>query len=369
MEESKYKILCLVQAYPYLDGTKQLMYVHVRNMYYKKNGLDITVLNFSTDCDYFVDEIKVISEKTFYKDNNCYDLILCHAPNIKNHYRFLQKNKEFKKVLFFFHGHEVLKINEAYPEPYYFKKGKFYKLKRIIQYVYDCFKLYLWKNYFLKKNNIILIFVSEYLYRCFLNNMKSKKIEDINYYIINNSVSEIFEKCTYNLNIQKKYDFITIRSNIDSSTYCIDIINNLAKRFPQYNFLLIGKGNYFNFYEKAKNIEFINSHLEHNEMIDYINSAYCALMPTRNDTQGVMSCELATFGIPLITSNIEICHEVFANFDNVYYLDNNSDLDCIYKKIKDSNSIIKNETYFYKNTVRKEIDLIFKLKKIGNKVD
>ena len=34
-------------------------------------------------------------------------------------------------------------------------------------------------------------------------------------------------------------------------------------------------------------------------------------MPTRADAQGVMACEMATFGIPLITSNIDVCKEVF----------------------------------------------------------
>lgn len=360
--KNKLNILCLVQAYPSYDGTKQLMYVHVRNKYYKKKGLNITVLNFSSAIDYFIDEINVICEKTFYEEKKSYDLILCHAPNIKNHYRFLRKNKNFKKALFFFHGHEILKINESYPEPYNFNKGKFYILKKFFQDIYDDVKLFLWKSFFLKNTHRIeLIFVSEYLYKCFLKNMDNKKISHVNYHIINNSVSEIFEKNTFDVKTQKRYDFITIRSNIDSPTYCVDIINNMAKKYKQYRFLLIGMGDYFNYYEKAENIKFINKQLAHNEMIEYINSAFCALMPTRNDTQGVMSCELATFGIPLITSNIEVCHEIFANFNNVYFLGDNN-LDDIYTCIKNDNFVkVKNETYCYKNTVKKEIDLILSL--------
>ena len=46
------------------------------------------------------------------------------------------------------------------------------------------------------------------------------------------------------------------------------------------------------------------------KMIAILNSAKCALMPTRTDAQGVMMCEMVAFGMPLITSDIPVCHEV-----------------------------------------------------------
>ena len=57
----------------------------------------------------------------------------------------------------------------------------------------------------------------------------------------------------------------------------------------------------------------------------------------RADAQGVMACEMATFGIPLITSNIDVCKEVFEGFENVAFIDNNdenTDIKSIFKKIQ-----------------------------------
>ena len=47
-------------------------------------------------------------------------------------------------------------------------------------------------------------------------------------------------------------------------------------------------------------------------------------MPTRTDAQGLMMCEMAAFGIPLITSNIPVCHvpAILKYTRNVYYIGN-----------------------------------------------
>lgn len=44
---------------------------------------------------------------------------------------------------------------------------------------------------------------------------------------------------------------------------------------------------------------------------------------TRRDTQRVMSCELATYGIPLITSDLPVCRERFSRLDSVSFISNN----------------------------------------------
>ena len=86
------KILVLTQDYPRLNGTHERMYVHVRNLFYQKKGIEVTVLNFSTNIKYEIDGIKVISEKDYYSSCNNYDILVAHAVNIKNHFRFLVKN-------------------------------------------------------------------------------------------------------------------------------------------------------------------------------------------------------------------------------------------------------------------------------------
>ncbi len=91
------------------------------------------------------------------------------------------------------------------------------------------------------------------------------------------------------------------------------------------------------------------------------NSSRCALMPTRLDAQGVMACELASFGMPLITSDIGICRDVFSSFDNVKFIDNNylcSNLDKMIDVLSSSLPYENNETYYACNTIEKELHLI-----------
>lgn len=357
------KLLVLVANYPNNNGGVALMYTHVRNKYYVENGFDVTVLNFKAEEDYVIDGVKVISLKTYKESNNKkYDVLISHAANLRNHYLFIKKYEyNFNKFIFFFHGHEVLRINQVYPKSFDFYKKNF-KSRWILQDLYDSIKFVLWRKYFLKLlDNAIFIFVSNYLFNQFKKNLKlsENELKD-KFMVISNSVAKVFEERNYNFEINKEYDFITIRSNLDSPTYSIDLLNKIAKNNEELRFLLIGKGNIFNYIEKADNITWINEGFKHEDLIKYIDSAKCALMLTRNDTQGVMSCELATYGIPLITSNIEVCHEVLGKFDNVLML-NNEDKDIDLKeKLKElytRNLTIKNEMYYCKNTIVKEVEL------------
>lgn len=47
-------------------------------------------------------------------------------------------------------------------------------------------------------------------------------------------------------------------------------------------------------------------------------------MPTRRDTQGVMSCELITYGILLVVSDLPVCREMFGCVKGVAYIENES---------------------------------------------
>ena len=211
-------------------------------------------------------------------------------------------------------------------------------------------------------NKSELIFVSNWIYHRFLYYVHmNPQILENHVHIINNSVGEIFEKKSYDVKSKKEYDFITIRgSALDKGKYGIDIVTELAKNNPKMKFLVVGKGEFYNHVEKPKNIEFINGYLKHGEMLDYLNKSRCALLPTRQDTQGVMTCEMATYGMPTITSDIEVCREIFANFTNVSLISNegNDKLDKIVDNLSKNLPYEKNETYFAKNTIQKEVELI-----------
>ena len=356
------KILILATDYPNLKGGIASFFIHIRCKYYLKKGLDFEVLNFKTKEDYEIDNIKVISLNTFKKiKNKNYDLLILHAPNLRNHYFFLKKyGKYFKKYLFFCHGHEVLKLNKDYPKPYSYTKKRY----SVLQNLYDWFKLKVWHYFFIKNNEkSSYIFVSNWIKEMFFKNTKiDMDILNNKCYITYNSIGEDFEKERYQIDSKKTYDFITIRGNLDGSKYCIDIVNQLAKINPSCKFLVIGKGKYFDYFEKSNNIVLMKKTCTHTEIIELLNQSKCALMPTRNDTQGLMACEMATFGIPLITSDIDVCHEIFDGFTNVEFINNDDigkeNLVEKYNNIMKKNNNIKNDKFFLEKNCDKEIKII-----------
>lgn len=363
------KVLVLATTYSMPNEKPTHFFVQTRNIYYKSKGIDVTVLNFKAKENYVIDDINVITLEEYkrnFEKYNC-DLLISHAPNLRNHYMFLKKfQKNFKNLVFFFHGHEVLKINKVYSKPYnYMKKNT---VKTFIQNIYDDIKLYVWRKYFTRiayKSNFI--FVSEWMYNKFIKwtKIKPEIIKD-RYNITYNGVGKNFEKLKYNHEGKKEYDFITVRANLDGSKYSIDIVNKLAKNNPEHTFLVVGKGKFFEYNEKAENLIWFDKLLNHNEIVDLLNKSKCALMPTRTDAQGLMMCEMATFGIPLISSNIPVCHEVFDNFKNVELIDNDKTdlkLNKLLEKLALKLPYEKNEKYFNNNTIEKEIEIFRKILK------
>ena len=364
------KILVAVSNYSLPGKKNSHFFVQVRNLYYKehRDNIEINVLNFNTKIDYSIDGIQVYCLKTYKNKliNQKYDLLVSHQPNIKNHYFFFKKyEKKFKKLVFIFHGHEVLNVNKVYSLPYFFTNQSSF-FRTTIQKFYDRFKLSLWHSYFPKlTNKSHFIFVSEWMYNEFLKWTKISPNTINNCYSITyNCIGSLFEKENYDYTSKKKYDFITIRGNLDGSKYCIDIVNQIAKYNPEFHFLIIGMGQFFKYYEKASNIEWINTLLTHDEIINYLNLSRCAFMPTRTDAQGLMMCEMATFGIPLITSDIPVCSEIFNSFNNVKYINNQDNkimLKPILEKLESEIPYKKNTKFFSINTTEKELQLFEKI--------
>lgn len=357
------KILVLVQNYPNNIGGVALMYVHVRNKYYIQHNIDVTVLSFSSNDDYIIDNIKVITEDTYKKDNKKYDVVVSHAANIKNHYRFLKKyENRFERMIFFFHGHEVVKINEVYPKPYdYMKKDGWIRIQA--QNCYDQFKLSLWHKYYKKiAYKSEFIFVSNWLHNEFQKYVKLSD-DDLkgHVHIINNSVGKVFEDNSYRYEDDKKYDFITIRSYMDDSKYCVDLVDELAIKYPEYKFLIIGCGKYYKVHKIPPNVVWIDKFLNHDDIMKYINQSRCGLLLTREDTQGVMTCELAEYGIPVITSDIEVCREICGDLNNVNRIKNEMDevdLKSVYGTLIKNVPYKKQGKFSYHNTVKLEEEII-----------
>ncbi|MDH2926803.1 glycosyltransferase [Lonepinella koalarum] len=360
------KVLVAVQSYSLPNEKVSHFFVQVRNIYYKQAGLDIDVLNFSAKNDYVVDDISVYSYKSAVEkiENREYDVLISHQPNLKSHlFLFLKYGKYFKKKINVFHGHEVLNVRKVYSKPYDYDKSNSL-IKVIIQEVYDKIKLFIWNKVYQRDiKDTHYLFVSKWMYDEFLKwtKIEESKISPASS-ITYNCIGKDFETLVYDHSSKKEYDFVTIRGNIDGSKYCIDLINQLAFKNPKLKFLIVGKGKFWSYNQKAPNIEWRDSYLNHNEIIDVLNKSRCALMPTRTDAQGLMMCEMATFGIPVITSDIPVCHEVFEFFDNVAFIDNENikgvSLEEMLLDLKKKEPYQKNEKYYAKNTVEKEVELI-----------
>lgn len=357
------KILILTEDYPTLDKKPQA-FVHTRVLGYlsESSEMKVVVLSFKAEKDYEIDGIKVITLRSYKEKLDGYDnfqILISHAPNLRHHINFIGKySKNFCDVIFFFHGHEVLQINRYYPKPYeYMPQSK--PIFSLMQSFYDRVKLYVIKNTIIQlKDKVHLVFVSQWMMDEFSKNINLnrdilKKISVIIY----NSVAAVFESENYTGATKNSRDFVTIRTNWDKSKYCIDVVCALAKNNPQNTFSIYGKGEYFKHNEKPDNVEIHEQHLNHSEILEALARHKCALMPSRLDSQGVMACEMVTYGIPLITSDLPVLKEVLKNFDNVYFINNkktNVNLDLLLSKIRKDNKKVND--FFSKNTIKKEVE-------------
>ena len=353
------KVLELVEGYP--TPQKSLdVFSHVRSLEYKKQGIDVTVIKFGIHEAYMLDGIRVLPLSSYQGKRNEYDCLICHASNIRHHYAFLKKHADdFPHIIFLFLGHETLNMGEVYPPPYPYARTS---AQKMIRKFYDPFKLSIWHRYLPKiAPKASFVFVSDTYRKLSLHYLKLTSKDLMNHdHVICNGVDDLFFRKAYGASAPRKYDFITIRSRMDESTYAIDFVNFLAKSHPDMKFLLIGYGTYFDHYEKAANLTFLNKVLKHEEVPSWLDQARCGLMPSRHDSQGVMSCEIATYGMPLLVSDIPVCREIFRPFPNAAYLENDRDADLagILKHLESGLPYAKTDAYSPANTTGREIGLI-----------
>ena len=107
--------------------------------------------------------------------------------------------------------------------------------------------------------------------------------------------------------------------------------------------------------------EVINSFISQKDIPSLLNKYKCALMPTKYDAQGVMVCEMATFGMPVITSDFEVCVEMLNDFNNVAFLSEAEFSSLKYEQINISEDRIKNQKFSSKKLVEEELAFFDKL--------
>lgn len=356
------KVLVLVTFYPGDGSGEAHRFVHVRNLFYQQQGIELKVLCFEAKKSYEYEGIQVITLEDYLSSEERYDLLISHQANIRQHYRFLKRyGGRFPHYILFFHGHEVLRFKTAYPKPYDFVAKT--PIKGAARDLYDLFKLSIWHKYIPKIiDKSTLIFVSNWMLEEFLKATRLT-LEDLkdNYSITYNCVGELFQNNTYDYLGEKRYDFVTIRNNLDGAKYCIDVVTQLAEENPGYRFLVVGKGKFYQARRKPENLAWEDRTLNHAEIIEILNQSRCALMPTRTDAQGLMMCEMATFCMPVITSDLPVCHEALDSFTNVAMISNEKvdiKLQPVLEKLESKLPYTKNDRYYNSNTSAHEVEII-----------
>ncbi|MCF5901566.1 glycosyltransferase family 4 protein [Aeromonas veronii] len=319
-------ILVLMSGYPSEQQLYNCSWAHTRNKHYINNGINVDVFVFDNEEPYIFEGVAIItkSDAVVRLNNDFYSKVISHSPNIRNHIPFLKKYCSKIPNIVFMHGSESMWINYDYPPPYKFMQDGI--VKKIIRNIYDFCKFKIMKRFLSNHKNLKVVFVSEWMKSTFEKNVMSLKSANVKFEIINNSLNEIFIEREFTKHSEKIADVVTIRS-FDLSKYAIDLVVKVAKNNPTKKFHIYGKGRYFDFHNAPNNVTVIDNFIRQDDIPNILNQYHVALMPTRCDAQGVMVCEMATFGIPVITSDISVNREMFSTFENVILVGNDREIE------------------------------------------
>ncbi len=356
------KVLVICQNYPSRENPFSQPFIHNRlKEFYKV--FDLSVVSFAATESYEMDGIKVYSEKDFSKHfgMTTFDSLISHAPNIRNHYRFILRNFfNFMNILFIFHGYEVIDIQKRiynqptqlkFPHPYPLISKIYHKLKLPITSLF----LSILKT--LKKCNFI--FVSQELLKEATEDLKCNLFKnEKDTFVVNNPINSIFNSTSYQPT--NEFDFICIRP-FDDPKYGIDIFIKLAEYNPEFSFHLHGKGTLPVFKTWPSNLKVFHKYISPMELPSILNKYRAAILPTRWDSQGVLACEIATLGMPLLTSELPVCKEMLSDLKNVIFINNNNFHEIKLSELKLVSHKTFSTIFSHERTTNKEIEISLNL--------
>ncbi len=125
-------------------------------------------------------------------------------------------------------------------------------------------------------------------------------------------ISESIENIKPTVNFKEKYnikgEFAFFLGRIDASKR-ISWIIEVAKKLPDREFFIVGKGTLEKKIPKLENIHFYN-YLGHEDKIAAFYEAAMLLMPSKVETEGIVAQEAMLFKKPVLISNNEVLREV-----------------------------------------------------------
>lgn len=353
------KLLVICQNYPSPENPFSQPFIHTRLREYSK-FFDVKVISFATNINYELDGIKVFSENGSHDilRNSTFETLISHAPNIRNHQRFIVKNFfKFKKFVFIFHGYEVIDIQKRvfsqktlfdFPYPFSPLAKIYHKIKLPI----TC--LFLKTVNLFKKCNFI--FVSQQLLKEAREDLGCSVFNDkVNTFIVHNPINPFFFESKFESS--NDFDFVCIRP-FDDPKYGVDIFIKLAENNPDFTFHLYGKGILPKEVTIPKNLSIFRTFFSAAEMTTMLSKYRAAILPTRWDSQGVMACEIAALGMPLITSKLAVVEEFLGKNENVILLENENFHQCNLSNLRFLTNKDTFNRFSFENTTMKEIQVV-----------
>ncbi|MGQ3050341.1 MAG: glycosyltransferase family 4 protein [Roseateles sp.] len=317
------RILVLSEAYPSPTHVYAMGFVHSRSLEYVRQGHEVTVLSFSAATGYAFEGVDVRTADEVHvmcRNPHRFDVVFSHAPNLRNHLRLLRALPPWPLV-FFLHGHEVLLTREHYPQPYAFDRNLGEALTRKLRAAYDPIKLWAFRRFCQRRlatgGHLGLVFVSEWMRREALRaSAWLTRAPMLATRIIPNAVNPAFIERNYQPRPIPDADFVCIRP-FDNPKYAIDEVVAWANACPELSFHVFGRGRYFEVHPAPSNMTVFQRFIPQAEIPALLDRYRACVLPTRLDSQGVMACEMATYGIPLFTSDLAVTRQMLGEFDNV----------------------------------------------------
>lgn len=310
------KILIISTGYPEGKNIYNNMFIHNRVKNYIKDNISVEIFwfdsSFSKSEEYEYEKIKVKkgnvkSLQKVLKENNYQKIIIHFALKLMTKTILSTLDKKVP-ILIWVHGYEG---SGWYRRLFSFNlkdiRGFLKYIKKNVSQILFMRELILKYS---KKFDITFIFVSNWMKKILeIDTLCINKIKK--YYIIPNVVeNKIFKYNEKNENL--RFNIINIRT-YSSKKYACDItakvIQKLSKKdyFEKLNITLYGDGKLFKKINdplrKFKNVSINQKFLLPEEMNKEFEKNGIILMPTRQDSQGVTTCEGMMAGLVPITSN------------------------------------------------------------------
>ena len=309
---SRSNVLVLSNNYPSPQSLYRNMFVHKRVMAYKEDRLVCDVMRMNIFCKNGYEEFEGINVIEGQADRlaNILDMgsinTVCVHFLDKNMWNVLKCYKEKVRIIVWLHGAEIQpwwRREYNYTTPLELERAKIESAER------QAF----WKSVFeeIDNYNIHFVFVSQYFANIVFEDYKIT-LEKNKYSIIHNCIDTNMFKYEKKEPDQRKM-LLSIRpyaSRKYGNDLTVKTVQCLAKEhfFKDLNFLIIGDGKLFEEtlapIRRYKNVEVRKTFLRQSEIAELYQKYGIALIPTREDTQGVSRDEAMASGLVPITNAV-----------------------------------------------------------------